>query len=154
ERLTALETKGDDSPLNGALAAFEARIASVESATANTAKIDQIGDTVESLDRALQRLADKLDETESTANTAIRHIEETVSSLNARIEQGGGAAHETEAVRAMLEQRLDTMAQTVREEITQELQAVMVGGRSEEHTSELQSRENLVCRLLLEKKKS
>src|SRR5690606_41271187 len=27
-------------------------------------------------------------------------------------------------------------------------------GRSEEHTSELQSRENLVCRLLLEKKKS
>jgi len=36
------------------------------------------------------------------------------------------------------------------------LQAVMTGGaltRSEEHTSELQSRENLVCRLLLEKKK-
>src|SRR5690606_40250271 len=28
-----------------------------------------------------------------------------------------------------------------------------VGTRSEEHTSELQSRENLVCRLLLEKKK-
>src|SRR5690606_41522627 len=30
---------------------------------------------------------------------------------------------------------------------------VIVEGRSEEHTSELQSRENLVCRLLLEKKK-
>src|SRR5690606_39897021 len=29
-----------------------------------------------------------------------------------------------------------------------------VGERSEEHTSELQSRENLVCRLLLEKKKT
>src|SRR5436309_10564233 len=29
----------------------------------------------------------------------------------------------------------------------------VVGQRSEEHTSELQSRENLVCRLLLEKKK-
>src|SRR5690606_41114268 len=29
-----------------------------------------------------------------------------------------------------------------------------VGDRSEEHTSELQSRENLVCRLLLEKKKN
>src|SRR5690606_41426518 len=28
-----------------------------------------------------------------------------------------------------------------------------LGHRSEEHTSELQSRENLVCRLLLEKKK-
>src|SRR5690606_33598994 len=34
--------------------------------------------------------------------------------------------------------------------------ALYVGGdgRSEEHTSELQSRENLVCRLLLEKKKT
>src|SRR5690606_41897181 len=29
----------------------------------------------------------------------------------------------------------------------------LLGERSEEHTSELQSRENLVCRLLLEKKK-
>src|SRR5690606_39295833 len=29
----------------------------------------------------------------------------------------------------------------------------LTGKRSEEHTSELQSRENLVCRLLLEKKK-
>src|SRR5690606_39341513 len=29
----------------------------------------------------------------------------------------------------------------------------MADNRSEEHTSELQSRENLVCRLLLEKKK-
>src|SRR5690606_41885531 len=29
-----------------------------------------------------------------------------------------------------------------------------VANRSEEHTSELQSRENLVCRLLLEKKKN
>src|SRR5690606_41094657 len=29
-----------------------------------------------------------------------------------------------------------------------------IEGRSEEHTSELQSRENLVCRLLLEKKKN
>src|SRR5690606_41777094 len=28
----------------------------------------------------------------------------------------------------------------------------LIGTRSEEHTSELQSRENLVCRLLLEKK--
>src|SRR5207302_3903292 len=31
--------------------------------------------------------------------------------------------------------------------------AAVAAGRSEEHTSELQSRENLVCRLLLEKKK-
>src|SRR5690606_41674928 len=32
-------------------------------------------------------------------------------------------------------------------------QKILVFVRSEEHTSELQSRENLVCRLLLEKKK-
>src|SRR5690606_9541228 len=30
---------------------------------------------------------------------------------------------------------------------------LVISARSEEHTSELQSRENLVCRLLLEKKK-
>ncbi|MBL8547779.1 MAG: SEL1-like repeat protein [Hyphomonadaceae bacterium] len=131
ERLAALEGRSDSSPLlTGALAAFEARIAQVEAHSGDTAKIDEIGDTVQSLDRALQRLQDKLDETESTANTAIRHIEETVSSLSARIEQGGGAAEETEAVRAMLEQRLDTMAQTVRDEVSQELQAVMSGGAS------------------------
>src|SRR3712207_7555918 len=33
------------------------------------------------------------------------------------------------------------------------LAPVLVAGRSEEHTSELQSRQYLVCRLLLEKKK-
>src|SRR5690242_21003525 len=32
--------------------------------------------------------------------------------------------------------------------------ARILGGRSEEHTSELQSHVNLVCRLLLEKKKT
>src|SRR5690606_23624313 len=35
----------------------------------------------------------------------------------------------------------------------QPLPGIVVEWRSEEHTSELQSRENLVCRLLLEKKK-
>src|SRR5947209_17389891 len=33
------------------------------------------------------------------------------------------------------------------------LERLLVGSRSEEHTSELQSRQYLVCRLLLEKKK-
>src|SRR2546427_5370259 len=35
-----------------------------------------------------------------------------------------------------------------------ELELVLVVVRSEEHTSELQSQSNLVCRLLLEKKKN
>src|SRR5690606_41736291 len=34
------------------------------------------------------------------------------------------------------------------------LEVALVEARSEEHTSELQSRENLVCRLLLEEKKT
>src|SRR5690606_40971162 len=34
-----------------------------------------------------------------------------------------------------------------------DMQEMLARHRSEEHTSELQSRENLVCRLLLEKKK-
>ena len=33
-------------------------------------------------------------------------------------------------------------------------EAIIINGRSEEHTSELQSRRNLVCRLLLEKKQT
>src|SRR5690606_39782384 len=38
-------------------------------------------------------------------------------------------------------------------DVVDQQRRVRLGGRSEEHTSELQSRENLVCRLLLEKKK-
>src|SRR5690606_23821249 len=38
-------------------------------------------------------------------------------------------------------------------DIAMQLAEMAISKRSEEHTSELQSRENLVCRLLLEKKK-
>src|SRR5690606_42122797 len=44
-------------------------------------------------------------------------------------------------------------AQLVGEDSLSDLAVLKVQPRSEEHTSELQSRENLVCRLLLEKKK-
>src|SRR5690606_41753495 len=37
--------------------------------------------------------------------------------------------------------------------VTSQMSSGFIQTRSEEHTSELQSRENLVCRLLLEKKK-
>src|SRR5690242_21785953 len=40
-----------------------------------------------------------------------------------------------------------------RREMRPDLRTVLVPHRSEEHTSELQSHVNLVCRLLLEKKK-
>src|SRR5688572_31364444 len=38
--------------------------------------------------------------------------------------------------------------------LKKDIEAVMTNSRSEEHTSELQSQSNLVCRLLLEKKKT
>src|SRR3712207_7078487 len=50
--------------------------------------------------------------------------------------------------------RLALVDDTVREPVEEmQLRLRFVFGRSEEHTSELQSRQYLVCRLLLEKKK-
>src|SRR5688572_31089148 len=51
--------------------------------------------------------------------------------------------HQVERRRGQLEPRLPVLLAVLREEVM---------GRSEEHTSELQSQSNLVCRLLLEKK--
>src|SRR5438132_8466790 len=39
-------------------------------------------------------------------------------------------------------------------EIIADVNGLLFGGRSEEHTSELQSHSDIVCRLLLEKKKT
>ena len=133
ERLAHLETKADTSPLSDALAAFERRLATVET-NAAPQKLEEVDGAVKTLDHALQRLADRIAETENTANTAIRTLEETVSALGAKVEQGGGAAEETEALRALLEQRLDTMAQSVgqmvgeaRNELAGQLQAALEG---------------------------
>lgn len=129
ERLAALEGNTETSPVAEALAAFERRLASVEGG-----KISEVDGAVKNLDTALQRLSARIAETENTATTAIRTLEETVSSLGARVEQGG-AAIEGEAVRAMLEQRLDGMAQSVhqmvgeaRAELAGQLQAALEGG--------------------------
>src|SRR5690606_40085998 len=50
------------------------------------------------------------------------------------------------------QQHVSMPARDINEDFFEE--GKMFDGRSEEHTSELQSRENLVCRLLLEKKKT
>ncbi len=129
ERLVTLESTTTASPVADALAAFERRLASVETG----GELDQVDGAVKSLDQSLQRLAERIAETESTANTAIRTLEETVSSLGARVEQTG-AVQETEALRAMLEQRLDTMAQSVsqlvgeaRDELASQMRAALDG---------------------------
>src|SRR5690606_39683280 len=57
----------------------------------------------------------------------------------------------TGSARAELRDTAGTVVATAR--FSQDNGGVRIEIRSEEHTSELQSRENLVCRLLLEKKK-
>src|SRR5256885_11628741 len=52
------------------------------------------------------------------------------------------------------ELKVTTTTQAVGEDILEAIEAIPVLTRSEEHTSELQSPCNLVCRLLLEKKKN
>ncbi len=130
ERLAALEARTEVSPVTDALATFEQRLAQIES---NAGKSDHVDGAVKTLDASLQRLAARIAETESTANTAIRTLEEAVSSIGARVEQVD-AAEETEALRAMLEQRLDAMAQSVshmvgevRSELAGQLQAALAG---------------------------
>ena len=133
ERLAALESRSDESPVSEALAAFERRLAGVEASAGGGDKLEQVDGAVKTLDEALSRLSERIAETESTANTAIRTLEETVSSLGARVEQAA-ATQETEALRAMLEQRLDSMAQSVsqmvgeaRIELQTQLQASLEG---------------------------
>src|SRR5690606_39370164 len=57
------------------------------------------------------------------------------------------------ALQEHAEQQLLAWEQIRFQEKAARVSMIAVGPRSEEHTSELQSRENLVCRLLLEKKK-
>src|SRR5690606_29431751 len=73
---------------------------------------------------------------QSSAIVGLRQAIERVAPTNSRVLISGPAGVGKELVARLLHQR-----------------SRRVGGRSEEHTSELQSRENLVCRLLLEKKK-
>src|SRR5690606_39865966 len=83
--------------------------------------------------------------------TLFRSEQDGASRLNVDVSKQGGK------VLYYLNHRDVTNSQLSVEEATnlasQFLQEHDYGDRSEEHTSELQSRENLVCRLLLEKKK-
>src|SRR5437870_8351078 len=62
-----------------------------------------------------------------------------------------GAVKSEEVLRALAQQQ--NLAYLSRDELPSPLPIVKNLSRSEEHTSELQSRGHLVCRLLLEKKK-
>ena len=60
--------------------------------------------------------------------------------------------HKIEWIRAKRGESLAAYAKRLSAGIDESEPYSIVGCRSEEHTSELQSRRNLVCRLLLEKK--
>src|SRR5690606_41293105 len=64
-----------------------------------------------------------------------------------------GQGHADLRTRTFLGRRGEVQIRQLLQQAMQLLAAQRLGQRSEEHTSELQSRENLVCRLLLEKKK-
>src|SRR2546430_13427674 len=53
-----------------------------------------------------------------------------------------------------IERLLDIPRRVVKAGLARDFRIVQQRSRSEEHTSELQSQSNLVCRLLLEKKKT
>src|SRR2546427_1049879 len=68
------------------------------------------------------------------------------------VHRGGGGEH---AGRFPGQGAIDPFsAQPIQEVLHRCSHVAEAGGRSEEHTSELQSQSNLVCRLLLEKKKT
>src|SRR5688572_13757643 len=64
-----------------------------------------------------------------------------------RVRHGSGAVVISQTLKEKPDDRLRAQLRTA---LTQ---LILAGLRSEEHTSELQSQSNLVCRLLLEKKK-
>src|SRR5690606_41381804 len=76
---------------------------------------------------------------------ARRHV---LARSTARHSRNGAPGNRSNALRARPEPRPDGRAQAPP---SRRLRGTDPRARSEEHTSELQSRENLVCRLLLEK---
>src|SRR2546430_9512657 len=77
-----------------------------------------------------------------------REVEQPVAALQVGVQQ---------VLLVMLQQRAagamhDALRSAGRAGRIQDVQRMVEGERSEEHTSELQSQSNLVCRLLLEKK--
>src|SRR3712207_8541499 len=80
---------------------------------------------------------------EGTGSDGLITVKDVTSTAGGAAQQAAGQA--TDAVGQTVAQADGTVDQATQ-------QAGNVAGRSEEHTSELQSRQYLVCRLLLEKK--
>src|SRR5690606_41771608 len=82
------------------------------------------------------------------------HVPYTTLFRSFRVDQLGlCAARQRGLLTGFHEVRVASDEHAMAREIREVLREQIRDARSEEHTSELQSRENLVCRLLLEKKK-
>src|SRR5690606_41611474 len=92
----------------------------------------------------------------STTGIHTLSLHDALPILEEGIVAGGGVAlvRAISALEKLPTGNLDetTGVQIVAKAIESPLRTIVENARSEEHTSELQSRENLVCRLLLEKK--
>src|SRR5690606_41659666 len=75
----------------------------------------------------------------------VQHLDRDVRHAARAVRRPGAAVHVVIGAHRSIDERKQIAQRTILRE--------RCDGRSEEHTSELQSRENLVCRLLLEKKK-
>src|SRR2546430_4133274 len=72
-----------------------------------------------------------------------------------RSHRGDSFVHELRRIRvALADQIVVQPFSRDRFQLPEQMQFRLLPGRSEEHTSELQSQSNLVCRLLLEKKQN
>src|SRR5690606_19331687 len=87
------------------------------------------------------------------AGEAFRASRARVNERDVRGELGFLHLPERDALRQACETTAGEMRPDVDDVVVLGIGGSALGPRSEEHTSELQSRENLVCRLLLEKKK-
>src|SRR3712207_8606965 len=76
--------------------------------------------------------------------------------FRSHLAEGAAALRQVDGGRAPVVRIVDPLDEPVALEAAHELGHRLLAqpGRSEEHTSELQSRQYLVCRLLLEKKKT
>src|SRR5258707_3930483 len=73
--------------------------------------------------------------------------------FRSRVEGGGAGKTTTLRMLATILEPTDGTAVVCGHDVIEQPEKVRANVRSEEHTSELQSRQYLVCRLLLEKKK-
>src|SRR5690625_3659217 len=130
-----------------------------EAASRNRVRLESVPEEIDTLNRRKLQLQieqsalRREDDLESL--NRLRRIEEELGSVEGEIEL---ARSEWEKERELLEDRQEAQAQIDR--VKTEMEAAERDqdyeklARSEEHTSELQSRGHLVCRLLLEKKRA